>query len=439
MTVHAQRFNQGSLSIELYQNDLSYTTDSTRNDYYRESRIKHDYYKFVHDADSSYMVVAEEIIPFYLPNEGPSFQGRYPSEFCRWICERIFNLLEKKKKHTFWLTVDFIVSESGKVEDVRVDPYQSDKEHTSLDESILAIIKGSPKWKPEHHYYKRYCTPFSLHISSNHYVKGRGVVVLSQYDHGYYQRLYYEMWKDSPERAQREVIPDYQIASDEDIDEKAHLEDESVNLNQWIKSNIQDVTEMVGFGDGETEIELIISANGWVSKATVIKSYDKLLGEHLADLLLTSCPRWVPAKVNGISVPSKVRITYSWRFLEKMAVPSSINSRDSLDRVTWNYEDVDVKPTFQKDSTLLSFHNWVDANLYLPKDQPDASGRIIADFDIMPDGTLSNVVITRGPCESINQMVWDVLLKSPKWEPGRKNNKPCVTRITGFQTLWMLR
>ena len=92
------------------------------------------------------------------------------------------------------------------------------------------------------------------------------------------------------------------------------LEDESLNLNQWIKSNIQDATEMVGFGDGESEIELVISANGWVVKATVINSYDRLLGEHLANELLIRSPRWVPAKANGISVPSKVRITYSWRF-----------------------------------------------------------------------------------------------------------------------------
>ena len=118
---------------------------------------------------------------------------------------------------------------------------------------------------------------------------------------------------------------------------------------------------------------------------------------------------------------------------------NSISCRDSLNRVIWNYDDVDVKPSFQNDTTLLSFHKWVDANIYYPEDQPDAIGWVIADFDIMNDGTLSNVVITRGLCESIDRVNREVLLKSPKWEPGRKDNKPCTTRITGFRTKWMLR
>ena len=313
MSIHAQTPNQSYLHIELSQTEFSYTTDSTRNNYYPEFNVKQDDYMFVHDADSSYMVGGIPIA-FKLTHQMPSFNGGDPSEFCNWIGKRIIDLLENDNIHSFWFTVDFLLSSDGKVKDVRVDPYHSDKEHTSLDKNILKIIKDSPKWVPEIHYWKRYCTPFSLHISSDHFIKGKGTVIIGQYSTFYFNGLTYQLWSDSPEKAQSEVIPDYQIASDKDIDEKAHLEDESINLSQWIKSNIQDVTEMVGFGDGESEIELIISANGWVAKATVINSYDQLLGEHLAYELLKSSPRWVPAKANGISVPSKVRLTYSWRF-----------------------------------------------------------------------------------------------------------------------------
>ena len=313
MSIHAQIPNQSYLHIELSQTEFSYTTDSTRNNYYPEFNVKQDDYKFVHDADSSYMVGGIPIA-FKLTHQMPSFNGGDPSEFCNWIGKRIIDLLENDNIHSFWFTVDFLLSSDGKVKDVRVDPYHSGKELTSLDENILTIIKDSPKWVPEIHYWKRYCTPFSLHISSDHFIKGKGTVIIGQYSTSYFNGLTYQLWSDSPEKAQSEVIPDYQIASDKDIDEKAHLEDESINLSQWIKSNIQDVTEMVGFGDGESEIELIISANGWVAKATVINSYDQLLGEHLAYELLKSSPRWVPAKANGISVPSKVRLTYSWRF-----------------------------------------------------------------------------------------------------------------------------
>ena len=225
MTIHAQIPNRNYLTIDLCQTDFSYTADSTRNDYYPEFNVKQNDYKFVHNADSSYMVGGVRI-PFRLTNEEPRFHGGEPTDFCNWIGKKIFDLLENNKEYCFWLTVDFIISSDGEVQDVHVNPYRSDK----------------------------------------------------------------------------------------DVDERAHLEDNSVDLNQWIRSNIQDITVMKGFGDGESEIELIISANGWVSKATVVKSYDPLLGEYLADMLLTSCPRWVPAKVNGICVPSKMRLSYSWQF-----------------------------------------------------------------------------------------------------------------------------
>jgi len=312
-TIHAQIRNQNCLKIELCQTDISFTVDSTRNDYYPEFNKKQKDYKFVHDTDSSYMV-GEVPIPFRLTHAEPSFQGGGPTEFCNWIGEKLFDLLENNDKYHFWLTVDFILSSNGEVMDVHIDPYHSDKEQTSLDDSILTIIKKSPRWVPEHHYWKRYCTPMSLHISSDHFIKGKGKIIIGPYNTNYFHSLNDQLWSDSPERAQRDVIPDYQIASDNEIEYSAQLEDNSVNLNQWIRSNIQDITVMEGFEDGESEIELIISANGWVSKATVIKSYDPLLGEYLAEMLLRSCPRWVPAKVNGISVPSRIRISYSWQF-----------------------------------------------------------------------------------------------------------------------------
>lgn len=113
--------------------------------------------------------------------------------------------------------------------------------------------------------------------------------------------------------------------------------------------------------------------------------------------------------------------------------------KDALEDIIINYNDVEIKPSFQGDTTLVSFHKWVDANTYYPEDQPDAIGRIFVDFDILSDGTLSNIVITRGLCDSVDLMVKDVLQKSPKWEPGRIKNQPCTTRITGFIVIFMLR
>ena len=105
----------------------------------------------------------------------------------------------------------------------------------------------------------------------------------------------------------------------------------------------------------------------------------------------------------------------------------------------YSFEEVEIKPSFQNDTTLTAFHNWVDSHLQWPEDQPDAIGRVIVDFDILPNGKVSNVVVTQGLCESIDRASREVLLQSPIWSPGMINSKKCATRITGFSIVWILK
>ena len=46
------------------------------------------------------------------------------------------------------------------------------------------------------------------------------------------------------------------------------------------------------------------------------------------------------------------------------------------------FEDVDIKPAFQGDTTLTAFHNWVRKSIYYPgEDHP--TGKVIVSFDIL--------------------------------------------------------
>lgn len=97
------------------------------------------------------------------------------------------------------------------------------------------------------------------------------------------------------------------------------------------------------------------------------------------------------------------------------------------------------KPSFLNDTTLTLFHLWVDDHLYYPEDQPDAIGRLFVDFDVLPDGSISNVVVTRGLCASVDSMCKKVLRSSPKWKPSELHGEKCTSRIKGFVIIFMLR
>ncbi|MBO4768255.1 MAG: hypothetical protein J5495_01845 [Bacteroidales bacterium] len=99
---------------------------------------------------------------------------------------------------------------------------------------------------------------------------------------------------------------------------------------------------------------------------------------------------------------------------------------------TFSYNAVDVKPSFQGDTSLESFHKWVDENLYYKEDNPNATGTVILIFDIMPDGTVSNVIVLSGG-DKLGLVSREVALNSPKWTPGEKNGIKCTTRISGFK------
>ena len=138
---------------------------------------------------------------------------------------------------------------------------------------------------------------------------------------------------------------------------------------------------------------------------------------------------------------NETTIIYSERYSSTryVFVNDTLNYIIQDDCFSFDYDEVEVKPSFQEDSTLTAFHNWVDNNIYWPEDQPDAIGWVVVDFDIMPDGVISNVIITKGICDSIDRVTREVLMKSPKWTPGTINNKPCFTRITDFRVKWVLK
>lgn len=313
MTINAQPPFQNAIEITLSQRSKSYTDDQRANDYYREIVSKQDDYILVHEADSSYRV-GEISIPFYLQHTEAEFFGGRANEFSKWLAVKVVDMLSENEKHSFHLTVDFLVSSTGHVTDVKVDNNHSDKELTELYEKIVGYIKESPKWRPERHFSKCYCTPLSIEIKAKSFEKGKGMIVLDESLNYMFQDICEDLWSDSPDKVWSEPIPKYQIASDEIIDKKAHLADDTIDMNQWIKANVQDVTEMIDFEDGSTTVELLISANGWVAEATVIKSDDWLLGRELATRLKCNSPRWTPAKVGEINVPSRVSIRYNWHF-----------------------------------------------------------------------------------------------------------------------------
>lgn len=100
---------------------------------------------------------------------------------------------------------------------------------------------------------------------------------------------------------------------------------------------------------------------------------------------------------------------------------------------------VEEKPKFMKGDEN-TFTKWVAERLVYPEIAKENSvqGRVILQFRVNTDGSVSNVTVVRGVDPSLDKEAVRVVSSSPKWEPGRQRNKP-VRVVYTFPVIFQLR
>ncbi|MHC1779862.1 MAG: energy transducer TonB [Bacteroidales bacterium] len=100
---------------------------------------------------------------------------------------------------------------------------------------------------------------------------------------------------------------------------------------------------------------------------------------------------------------------------------------------------VEEKPKFQGGDEN-TFTKWVAERLVYPEIAKENSvqGRVILQFRVNTDGSVSNVIVLRGVDPSLDKEAVRVVSSSPKWTPGRQRNK-AVRVVYQFPVIFQLR
>ena len=73
---------------------------------------------------------------------------------------------------------------------------------------------------------------------------------------------------------------------------------------------------------------------------------------------------------------------------------------------------------------------WIATNFELPSDLTKSEqGKIYLSFVIEKDGSVSNIRITRGLSEKLNNAAIKLVQKMPSWKPAINNGKPVRSRL----------
>ena len=103
------------------------------------------------------------------------------------------------------------------------------------------------------------------------------------------------------------------------------------------------------------------------------------------------------------------------------------------------FQLVEKKPMFQG-GDANEFSKWVNSKLVYPEiaKENGVQGRVVLQFTVNPDGSVSNVKVLRGVDASLDKEAVRVVSSSPKWTPGRQRDRAVKVTYT-FPVIFQLR
>jgi len=118
-----------------------------------------------------------------------------------------------------------------------------------------------------------------------------------------------------------------------------------------------------------------------------------------------------------------VQKTFSQKEIRKVSKnPKSLTEAvNSGKNKIYNSIEIEVKPKFP--GGTVKFHQFIDKNYKKPNKKPTLQGFLFANFIVEKDGSLSDIKVLRDIGFGTGEELIRVLKLSPKWKPGKQNNK----------------
>lgn len=103
------------------------------------------------------------------------------------------------------------------------------------------------------------------------------------------------------------------------------------------------------------------------------------------------------------------------------------------------FQLVEQKPSFNG-GDANEFSKWVNQRLVYPEiaKENGVQGRVMLQFTVNTDGTVSNVKVLRGVDSSLDKEAVRVVSSSPKWKPGKQRDRAVKVTYT-FPVIFQLR
>ena len=206
------------------------------------------------------------------------------------------------------------------------------------------------------------------------------------------------------------------------------------DFSKWVNSQIIYPEDAKASGaQGRVIVQFTVEPDGSLSNVDVLKSSGTPSLDAEAVRVVSSSPKWEPGRQEG----NAVRVVYSYPivFRNNAPKPKPVSDDEAIP-----FQLVEEKPSFMG-GDANTFSKWINSNLKYPEEAKaaGASGRVVLQFSIMPDGSVANVRVLRSSGnDALDAEGVRVLSSSPKWKPGIQRGSPVKVTYT-FPVIFGLR
>lgn len=188
-------------------------------------------------------------------------------------------------------------------------------------------------------------------------------------------------------------------------------------------------------------LSVIITAFQWKFKKTSGIVFDPGIDEemvHEMEILATNHP--VPKRPEPVII--KQPPIFVEKPIEELIEPIEVIEpiEDDIAEIGEGFELPDEKaPEFvdfaevmpEPAGGMASFYRFLSKNIVYPRRERNMGiqGKVFVQFVVDTDGSISNAHILKGVSHGCDQEALRVLLKTPKWEPGKQGSRPVRVRM----------
>lgn len=202
-------------------------------------------------------------------------------------------------------------------------------------------------------------------------------------------------------------------------------------LMRFLSDNIKYPVEAQKNGvEGRVIVNFVIEKDGRLNEFDVVRGVDPLLDEE-ALRVLKNMPNWIPGKQRG----EVVRVRFTLPVVFRLQPSDTQKSSASSEPVKPSASDevfvvVQNQPEFPGGNTAMM--RFLSDNVKYPTvaQENGAQGRVIVNFIVEKDGSLTDVQVVRGVDDSLDKEAVRVIQAMPKWKPGTQRNETVRVRFT---------